>query len=233
MLSSTTLPATLPATTIDFVPGEPARIVITGDSVTVQWLPVLVDMLGGSAEVVRRAHGGTALCDWFERQGDDLGIEHLADWQPHVVIVDHGGNNLTECMAGAEGDEYHARNRQDAEHLLDLVSGFDARALFIAQPIGRNGGRAGTHDLYAGLPTEYPDGTVRFVSTWPLFSPDGDFLQEAACSIEEPGCVDGIGLLRSPPPGGHLEPLGSWRYALMVAEELSAAGWLPAGALSR
>jgi len=233
---TTTLPPTTttpPATPIHFADGEAVRIVATGDSVTVQWLPHLSNLLGPAADVVRRAHGGTALCDWFERQGDDLGLEHLADWQPHVFVLDHGGNSLTNCMGGAEGDAYHEKNRQDLDYLMGLAEEFGARVLLIAQPIGRNGGRAGTHELYETAPDDYADGTVRFVSTWPVLSPDGEFLQEAPCNDTEPGCVDGTGLLRSPPPGGHLEPLGSWRYASVVAEALDALGWLPEGALSR
>ena len=35
-----------------------------------------------------------ATIDWMT--GDDLGLEHLADWQPHVFVLDHGGNSLTK-----------------------------------------------------------------------------------------------------------------------------------------
>ena len=244
-LPPTTTTTTLPATPITFGDGEVARIVVTGDSVTDQWIPHLVDLLGDAAEVVDRAHGGTALCDWFEEQGSDISLERLADWRPHVLVVDHSGNAFTECIADHVGADYYQKYRTDAEYAIGLAAQTDTRVLFIAQPVSRTekyDGVAlapfrdhpvGTHYVFAGLPESFPDGSVRHVSTWPVLSPDGRFVQESTCAAHEPGCVDGTGFLRSPPPGGHLEPLGAWRYALLVADELVAAGWLSADAVSR
>ena len=110
---------------------------VTGDSLTVQWIPHLVDMLGDAAEVVERAHGGTALCDWFERQGDDLGLEHLADWRPHVIVVDHGGNGFTDCMVDHEGADYYEKYRVDAGYVIELAALTDTRVLFLSQPASR------------------------------------------------------------------------------------------------
>jgi hypothetical protein len=235
--TTTTFPPTtttmLPATPIAFAAGERVRIVITGDSLTMQWIPHLIDMLGDAAEVVKRAYSGTALCDWFERQGDDLGLEHLADWRPHVFVVDHGGNAFTDCMVDHEGADYLEKYRVDSGYVIELAARTDTRVLFLSQPVSRTDLAAGTHDVFAALPEAFPDGLVRYASTWPVLSPDGHFIQDSACATHEPGCIDGRGLLRSPPPGGHLEPLGAWRYALLVADELVTAGWLPADAVSR
>ena len=231
--TTTTTTTTLPATPIAFGDGEVARIVITGDSVTDQWIPHLADLLGDAAEVVDRAYGGTALCDWFEEQGTDISLERLADWSPHVLVVDHGGNAFTECIADHVGADYYQKYRIDAEYAIGLAAQTDTRVLFVAQPVSRTEMAPGTYDVFASLPDSFPDGSVRHVSTWPVLSPDGRFVQESTCAAHEPGCVDGTGFLRSPPPGGHLEPLGAWRYALLVADELVAAGWLPADAVSR
>ena len=78
------------------------------------------------------------------------------------------------------------------------------------------------------MPERHPGGHVRFLSTWPAVSPDGYFLQSAPCEDVEPGCVDGMGELRSPWPNGHLEALGSWRYAMAIVDEFVAAGWVDA-----
>ncbi|MEE3211436.1 MAG: hypothetical protein VX287_03335, partial [Actinomycetota bacterium] len=241
-LSPTT---TLPATPIEFGDGEVARIIVTGDSVTDQWIPHLMDLLGDAAEVVDRAHGGTALCDWFEEQGTDISLERLADWRPHVLVIDHSGNSFTPCIADHVGADYYSKYRMDAEYAIGLAAQTDTRVLFVAQPVSRTqkyDGVAlppfqdhpvGTNYVFAALPESFPDGSVRHVSTWPVLSPAGRFVQESTCAAHEPGCVDGTGFLRSPPPGGHLEPLGAWRYALLVADELVAAGWLSADAVSR
>jgi len=50
--------------------GERLRIVVTGDSITDQIRPYLLDMFGDAAFVERRHHGGTALCDWFAEQAE-------------------------------------------------------------------------------------------------------------------------------------------------------------------
>jgi len=81
------------------------------------------------------------------------------------------------------------------------------------------------------MPGRHPGGLVRFVSTWPTLSPGGHFLQAAPCLDHEPGCLDGRGELRSPPPNGHLEALGAWRYAMVIVESFIDAGWIDPGTL--
>jgi hypothetical protein len=78
------------------------------------------------------------------------------------------------------------------------------------------------------MPGRYPGGSVRYLSMWPAVSPGGRFLQSASCEATEPGCVDGVGELRSPWPNGHLEALGAWRYARAIVDEFVAAGWVDA-----
>tara|TARA_Y100000590_G_scaffold83118_1_gene92628 strand:- start:162 stop:878 length:717 start_codon:yes stop_codon:yes gene_type:complete len=220
-----------PPTPIHLAPGERLRVVLTGDSITDQVSPYLKWILGRVADVERRHHGGTALCDWFADRGDDLGFENLEAWAPHVYVVDHGGNALTPCMAGADGvalagEAYEAKYLADSERLLEIAARTDSRVLFVDQPVGRGDLLSGTHFVFRSMPERHPGGHVRFLSTWPAVSPDGRFLQSAPCKDVEPGCVDGAGELRSPFPNGHLEALGSWRYARAIVDEFVAAGWV-------
>jgi len=78
-------------------------VVLTGDPITDQISPYLKWILGRFADVERRHFAGTALCDWFVDRGGDLGFENLEEWNPHVYVVDHGGNDLPPCMADADG----------------------------------------------------------------------------------------------------------------------------------
>ena len=100
--------------------------------------------------------------------------------------------------------------------------------LFVDQPVSRGDLVSGTHPVFRTMPERHPAGNVRFLSTWASVSPGGRFLQSAPCEEAEPGCIDGMGELRSPPPYGHLEALGAWRYAKAIVEEFVAAGWVDA-----
>ena len=229
----TTVPAGPPPTPIHLESGERLRLVLTGDSITDQVSPYLRWILGRVADVERRHHGGTALCDWFADRGDDLGFENLEQWAPHVYVVDHGGNALTPCMADMDGAPltgaaYEAKYLADSERLLEVAALTDSRVLFVDQPVGRGNHLSGTHFVFRSMPERHPGGHVRFLSTWPAVSPGGHFLQASPCEDIEPGCVDGMGELRSPFPGGHLEPLGAWRYARAIVNEFVAAGWVDA-----
>ena len=81
-----------PPAPIDLEANELLRIVLTGDSITDQVAPYLEWILSRTATIEHRHLWGTALCDWFSDNRGDLGLEHLESWQPHLYIVDHGGN---------------------------------------------------------------------------------------------------------------------------------------------
>ena len=100
--------------------------------------------------------------------------------------------------------------------------------LLVDQPVSRGDYRSGTGEIYRSMPVRHPEGLVRFFSTWPALTPGGQFVQSAPCEVTEPGCVDGQGELREPPPNVHLEALGAWRYAVAIVDELVAAGWVDA-----
>ncbi len=213
--------------------GEPLRVVLTGDSISDQWAPYLEWILGSAATIEHRHLWGTALCDWFAESGDNLGLEYLKSWDPHLYIVDHGGNGMTPCMADAAGlqlvgEAYTAKYLADTEYVMELALRTGSRVLLVDQPVSRGDYRSGTGEIYRSMPGRHPGGLVRFFSTWPALTPGGQFVQSAPCEATEPGCVDGRGELREPPPNVHLEALGAWRYAVAIVDELVAAGWVDA-----
>ena len=113
----------------------------------------LVSVFGDSVIIERRHHGGTALCDWFAEQAEGLGLEHFLSWEPHVIVVDHGGNALTECMAGEDGaplrgEAYEAKYLADAEYLVEVALAMNSRVLFVDQPVGRGDLPSGTGEIF-------------------------------------------------------------------------------------
>jgi len=222
-----------PPTPIDIEADEQLRVVLTGDSITDQVAPYLQWILSQAATIEHRHLWGTALCDWFADSGDDLGLEYLELWEPHLYIVDHGGNGMTPCMADAAGlpltgEAYTAKYLADTEYVVELASRTGSRVLLVDQPVSRGDLRSGTGEIYRSMPGRHPGGLVRFFSIWPALTPGGQFVQSAPCEAYEPGCVDGRGELREPPPNVHLEALGAWRYAVAIVDELVAAGWVDA-----
>ena len=222
-----------PPAPIDLEANELLRIVLTGDSITDQVAPYLEWILSRTATIEHRHLWGTALCDWFSDNRGDLGLEYLESWQPHLYIVDHGGNGITPCMADAAGlpltdEAYTAKYLADTEYVVELALRTGSRVLLVDQPVSRGNFRSGTGEIYRSMPVRHPGGLVRFFSTWAALTPGGQFVQSAPCEATEPGCVDGRGELREPPPNVHLEALGAWRYAAAIVDELVAAGWVDA-----
>ena len=222
-----------PPTPIDLEANELLRVVLTGDSITDQVAPYLEWILSRTATIEHRHLWGTATCDWFSENRGDLGLEYLESWQPHLYIVDHGGNGITPCMADAAGlpltdEAYTAKYLADTEYVVELALRTGSRVLLVDQPVSRGNFRSGTGEIYRSMPVRHPGGLVRFFSTWPALTPGGQFVQSAPCEVTEPGCVDGRGELREPPPNVHLETLGAWRYAVAIVDELVAAGWVDA-----
>jgi len=233
-IPSTTLFALeTPPTPIDLEANELLRVVLAGDSITDQVAPYLEWILSRTATIEHRHLWGTATCDWFSDNRGDLGLEYLESWQPHLYIVDHGGNGITPCMADAAGlpltgEAYTAKYLADTEYVVELALRTGSRVLLVDQPVSRGDYRSGTGEIYRSMPARHPGGLVRFFSTWPALTPGGPFVQSAPCEATEPGRVDGRGELREPPPNVHLEALGAWRYAVAIVDELVAAGWVDA-----
>ena len=233
-IPSTTLFALeAPPTPIDLEANELLRVVLAGDSITDQVAPYLEWILSRTATIEHRHLWGTATCDWFSDNRGDLGLEYLESWQPHLYIVDHGGNGITPCMADAAGlpltgEAYTAKYLADTEYVVELALRTGSRVLLVDQPVSRGDYRSGTGEIYRSMPVRHPGGLVRFFSTWSALTPGGQFVQSAPCEVTEPGCVDGRGELREPPPNVHLEALGAWRYAVAIVDELVAAGWVDA-----
>ncbi len=138
---------------------------------------------------------------------------------------------MTPCMAGVdgsplEGEAFFAKYLADSEYVVELATEMGSRVLFVNHPVWFDGSTWGTDGIFRSMPDRYPGGLVRFASTWPELSPDGQFLESAPCSEDEPGCVGGYGELRSGLWKVHLQPLAAWRYALTIVEEFVVAGWV-------
>ncbi|GIT77607.1 MAG: hypothetical protein Ct9H300mP31_21380 [Acidimicrobiaceae bacterium] len=108
---------------------------------------------------------------------------------------------------------------------MELALRTGSRVLLVDQPVSRGDYRSGTGEIYRSMPVRHPGGLVRFFSTWPALTPGGQFVQSAPCEVTEPGCVDGRGELREPPPNVHL-----WgRLAHGVTRWPSWMSWLLPG----
>jgi peptidoglycan/LPS O-acetylase OafA/YrhL len=221
-----TVPEVNPPLPIELAPGERLRVAYVGDSIGTQVAPYMERVLGEGIDFVDLTGAGSALCDWFPA------MEDQAATPPHVFVIDHGGNALTECMLDENflpltGEPYQVKYRADTAEAIRIAQSMGARTLLVDQPVSRGDRTSGTGELFREAATADTTGTVRFFSSWPAISPDGVFRQSAPCESWEPGCIDGSGELRSPPPGVHLEPLGQFRYALAIRDDLFVAGWLP------
>ncbi len=219
-------PTTVALAPVTLAPGEIERVVYVGDSIGAQVSPYLDRVFGDEVDYLGLTQAGSALCDFFPD------LEAMVADPPDVLIIDHGGNALSPCMfddAGqpVTGDAYYDRYRVHTARTIDLARQMGARLLLVDQPVSRTNAVSGTGDVFRAAADADISGTVRAFSTWPAISPDGVFVQTAPCAEWEPGCVDGEGEVRSPPPGVHLEPLGQWRYALAIRDDLALAGWLP------
>ena len=138
-----------PPTPIDIEADEQLRVVLTGDSITDQVAPYLQWILTQAATIGHRHLWGTALCDWFADSRDDLDLEYLELWEPHLYIVDHGGNGMTPYMADAAGlaligEACTAKYLADTEYVLELASRTGSRVLLVDQPVSRGDLRPGT-----------------------------------------------------------------------------------------
>ena len=155
-------------TPIDIEADEQLRVVLTGDSITDQVAPYLQWILSQAATIEHRHLWGTALCDWFADSGDDLGLEYLELWEPHLYIVDHGGNGMTPCMADAAGlpltgEAYTAKYLADTEYVVELASRTGSRVLLVDQPVSRGDLRSGTGEIYRSMPGRHPGGHMRIL----------------------------------------------------------------------
>lgn len=98
-----------------------------GDSLTFQSASQIsfVAQLEGFAVAVRSGPG-TAVCDWLSQMGNDA----AAPVPPKVVVVAFSGNNMTSCMADANGDPL------SGQPLLDKYAADLAAVRAIWEPLG-------------------------------------------------------------------------------------------------
>ena len=105
-------------------------------------------------------------------------IAFTLEFDPHVILVDYGGNALTPCMHDADGnvvtgDAYKAKIDTDSRHAVWLAQGLGAKVLLIDQPAGRGDALSGTGRVFLAIATENADGTTTLTYREPssVFAP--------------------------------------------------------------
>lgn len=129
---ATALMAAVAALMIGCAPSGRAHptVVLLGDSLAQEAAPYLERQLDDRV-VVERVFGGTAPCDWLDR---DL---HAAPGR--TVVVSFSGNSLTPCMADGHGGHLRAqalvdRYRADLATLVGRIRHAGAQVLLVQQP---------------------------------------------------------------------------------------------------
>jgi len=218
----------------------PMRVVLFGDSLSVQALPYFRAPLEATGKVTVAAHvyGGTAPCDWV-----DEARQVAATGRPDVVVLQFSGNALTPCMRGVVDDTaaYWARYRADTEALAALFVGAGADVYLVGGPVSYGQARSGDRSaeilaaLYASLAAAQPGG-VRYVGAGAAVEgPGGVFTWTLPCLASEPCTGPMVGgvpsnIVRSP-DGAHFCPIavtgscpvyssGAFRYASAMASPI-------------
>jgi hypothetical protein len=214
----------------DPTPAPTTKMVIVGDSLAEQTAPVL-GMLLPSMPAVNRYFGGTAPCDWVERDLD-------AD-RGSVVVVQFTGNSLTDCMSDGNGghlagsalvDAYRrdavtiVRNARDAGAWVVLVGQPYRAPIFDADAVVD-----GINEVYRSLAAN--ERYVGFVDAGAAVeTPDGKFTDRLPCQFFDQQCdADGTTVVRG--DGVHFCPVpdrlpcpvwsgGAFRFAAAIADAI-------------
>lgn len=188
--------------------GKP-RVVLYGDSLSVEAKAAFAARLAPGADVVLHTFAGTAICDWLDEIQRD--IEQPAD----IAVLELVGNHFTRCMQGAGGQpltpaQVVDRYREDAERATRLLTSVGTTVYWVGGPVVQPADALaieGVRKLYrdevvpahAGLPPI--TGIVRFVDAGrAVLDPQGRFTPTLPCLPSEgpeQGCVDGRIRVRS------------------------------------
>jgi len=211
---------------------EATELVVLGDSLAEESMQY-VHLLTSDKEFKPNFFGGTAPCDWLERDVESNDTS--------IVIITFTGNSQTPCMkddAGGflDGGALVAKYESDVESLVEKARDDGARVLLVGQPIRRDdvGGNDevdAINDMYRRLAD---DEFVSFVDGGAaLENADGTYAQELPCIPDEPECRDtGTNLVRNDDglhfcPGGPRQgscptyASGAWRFALRIVDAVN------------
>jgi hypothetical protein len=198
-----------PTTTVTVVPKPQVvvdRVVLVGDSLADEASSV-VRYLTPGIEMVPRYFGGTAPCDWFDRD-----LEATAT---SVVVISFTGNNFLDCMLDAAGeriidDELVAKYRVDVGVLVDRALTAGAWVVLVGQP--NHHAERGAEEEIPGLNVVYQElaetlPRVSFVDAGAAVeTPDGQYTDRLPCTEHDIDCApDGTTVVRG--DGVHFCPV--------------------------
>jgi hypothetical protein len=208
------------------------ELVVLGDSLAEESMQY-VHLLTSDKEFRPHFFGGTAPCDWLDRD--------VQASETSIVIITFTGNSQTSCMADDDGghprgDDLVERYESDVRSLVDKARDDGARVLIVGQPIRRDD--VGGNDEVVALNEMYrelaDDEFVSYVDAGAaLENPDGTFAQELPCVPDEPECDadgsntvrndDGLHLCPGGPHGGTCPTYasGAWRFAVKIVEAVN------------
>jgi hypothetical protein len=205
-----TAPASAPGAAFDRAtigqPSRPARVLLYGDSLASQAHYAFALLLGiDHVTVQTRTFPGTALCDWLPQMAATV-----QTFKPDVVVVEFSGNNLTACITsrvapGSSRAAVATAYRADAIQAAAILSSRGARVIFTGAPVTVASQDRTMQDMYAALAASLPH--TSFVDTGLAVAPDGHFTWTLPCLAHEPGCSNGVVVVRAP-DGVHFCPAG-------------------------
>jgi hypothetical protein len=211
---------------------QPESVVLVGDSLAEQAAPYLEAMLEPIA-LVPRFFGGTAPCDWLER---DLGITASS-----VVVISFTGNSTSPCMSDGVGGHLQGqavldKYQSDVDGLIVEALTVGARVVLVVQPaqaesLGGNLLVAGLNEAYTERSTPADIDLVDAGAA--VENVDGTFAQALPCLPGEEQCdPSGSNVVRSddglhfcpgsPPPGPcPVYSSGAFRFAQSIADAVN------------
>jgi hypothetical protein len=172
--------------------------VVYGDSLTSQTTNELRSRLGlllPDWDIVIRAHGGTAQCDWNPSMAQDADTLNVK-----AVVIQFSGNRSTACISGLDAVEKYT---EDANWAVDLWRSEGVPLAFVAGP-GRVGIAPADHEIGNVYRSVAGARDVLVVDPAPLFVDltTGLYAQEMPCLVGE--CAGTIPVRA--PDGAHFCP---------------------------
>jgi GDSL-like lipase/acylhydrolase family protein len=162
------------------------RVLLVGDSLVLQAAPYWVPMMQRAGyDVVQLSYAGTNTCDWF-----DAMRRQRSEFDPDVVAIAFGGNDLTDCMRHADGSqltraEFRAKYREDTETALEIWD--DDVAVYLVSPPAMFDGDRRFAPTYEAIAASRAN--VEFVDGGRLLTPCQDWRRTAPCLPDEPECT--------------------------------------------
>ena len=183
----------------------PARVTLYGDSLSFESKGELADQLRGVATLTASVQGGAALCDVFAGLEQDLERR-----KPNVALIQFSGNNITDCMRGADGaflqgDDLVAKYASDAALAVSMLHDRDVIVYLVGSPIrARSTMAARINDEYKRIADQWEaqGGGVSYIDAGAtVLSPDGKFTAQLPCldtETADDGCTNGLIVVRTP-----------------------------------